>query len=235
VEGLGLAWSEEEVLSQVDSHPERFSANVILRGVFQEMILPNIAFIGGGGEIAYWLELKKVFDACSVPYPLLIVRNSFLLVNEPAKQKADKLGFTVKDLFKPTHQLTSELVKRESELQLQLTKEKNQLTAYYKHLEQITSHIDSTLTEHVKALYANASKKINTLEKKMLRAETKKFEAQQRQVSKLKALLFPNDNLQERVDNFSVFYAEYGENWLRELYEASLTLEQKLCIVTMKP
>jgi uncharacterized protein YllA (UPF0747 family) len=106
------------------------------------------------------------------------------------------------------------------------------LNAYYKHLEQITSSIDSTLTEHVRALYAKASKKIDSLEKKMLRAETKKFEAQQRQVSKLKASLFPGDNLQERVENFSFYYAMYGEGWLEELYDSSLTLEQKFCIVS---
>ena len=79
VESLGLTWDEKEILDEVDAHPERFSANVILRGLFQETILPNIVFIGGGGEVAYWLQLKDVFEGCQIPYPMLVVRNSFLL------------------------------------------------------------------------------------------------------------------------------------------------------------
>ena len=73
-------------MQELNTYPERFSANVILRGVFQEMILPNIAFIGGGGELAYWLELKQVFEAVNVPYPMLILRNSFLLIAPKAKR-----------------------------------------------------------------------------------------------------------------------------------------------------
>jgi uncharacterized protein YllA (UPF0747 family) len=70
---LSLSFSKDEILEELKEHPERFSGNVILRGAFQETVLPNIAFIGGGGEIAYWLELKAVFDAIHVPYPVLIL------------------------------------------------------------------------------------------------------------------------------------------------------------------
>lgn len=234
VEGLGLSLSEEDVLSEVENHPERFSANVILRGVFQEMILPNVAFIGGGGEIAYWLELKKVFEACSVPYPVLVVRNSFLLLSDGQKEHADKLSITTTDLFKPAYDITKNLVLKESQLQLHLTKEKEELITYYQHLAEISNKIDPTLGEHVKALSTKALSKINALEKKLLRAETKKYEAHQRQIHKLKASLFPNNSLQERVDNFSVFYARYGMDWLDIIYDSSLTLEQEFCVLTLK-
>ena len=79
VQALSLVFSEAEILAELNSNPERFSPNVILRGLFQETILPNIAFIGGGGELAYWLELKNVFNAIGVPYPVLVLRNSFLI------------------------------------------------------------------------------------------------------------------------------------------------------------
>ena len=233
VEGVGLSWSEEEILSELETHPERFSANVILRGVFQETILPNVAFIGGGGEIAYWLELKKVFEACSVPFPVLIVRNSFLLINELQEEQTKKLGFEVTDLFKPTQQLINLLVMRESKMQLTLTTEKEQLYAFYKQLQELTYNIDVTLGEHTKALEKNALTKVGALEKKMLRSEKRKFEAQHRQIKKLKQQLFPVDSLQERVDNFSPFYAKYGKEWLTKIYEASLTLEQQFAILKL--
>jgi bacillithiol biosynthesis cysteine-adding enzyme BshC len=230
-----IEWTEEQILQRLEEHPECFSANVILRGVFQEMVLPNIAFVGGGGEIAYWLELKNIFEACKVPYPLLVLRNSFLLINPDQQRLADKLSFDLETLFKPTTELTSELVKRESNMQLQLTGEKEELNRLYSHLKVVSSKVDTTLSEHVEALHAKALDKVIALEKKLLKAEKRKFQAQQRQVEKLKAVLFPGNNLQERVENFCAFYASYGDEWLNQLYNASLTLEQKFCIVSSKP
>jgi bacillithiol biosynthesis cysteine-adding enzyme BshC len=233
VEGLKLFWTEEEILNEVDQHPESFSANVILRGVFQEMILPNIAFVGGGGEIAYWLELKKVFQVSGVPYPVLIVRNSFLIIDEAQKEKFKKLSFSITDSFKPELDLINELVRRESNATLTLIKEKEQLNFFYNNLQEVTGKIDASLSEHVKALQAQASDKIVALEKKMLRTEKRKFEAQHRQIIKLKNELFPSNSLQERVDNFSLIYAKYGRDWLKALYNSSLTLEQQFALLTM--
>ena len=232
VEDVGV-WSTAEMLAEVENHPERFSANVILRGVFQEMILPNIAFIGGGGEIAYWVELKQVFEACNVPFPVLIVRNSFLIINKDEKHLAGKLGFEVTDLFKPADQLITALVKGESDLQLTLDEERKDLQIFYKHLKELTAKIDITLSEHAAALQAKALEKINSLEKKMLRAEKRKFEAQQRQINRLRQQLFPQNGLQERVENFSPFYAKYGKEWLNEIYWHSLGLEQKFAILEL--
>jgi bacillithiol biosynthesis cysteine-adding enzyme BshC len=233
VESLGLFWSEKEILNEVDEHPERFSPNVILRGVFQETILPNIAFIGGGGEIAYWLELQEVFEACNVPFPVLIIRNSFLLYEEAQKQLIEKLGFKVKDLFHSTEELVTTLVKRESQLQLNLTAEKEQLQVLYQQLKDVAHAIDPTLAEHTEALKVKALDKVGGLEKKMLRAEKRKFEAQKRQITKLRQQLFPQEELQERVDNFSTFFAKYGKKWLDEIYRSSLGLEQELAILQL--
>jgi bacillithiol synthase len=231
VEGLGKAFSEQEILSELEAHPENFSANVILRGVFQETVLPNIAFVGGGGELAYWLELKNVFESCNVPYPVLILRNSFLLITEKQKQLIGKLSFEVTEFFKPAEALINELVIRDSEKQLQLHNEKEQLNSYYHHLENLSGAIDESLVQHVKALQVSAMKKIEALEKKMLRAEKRKFDAQQRQINKLKQELFPNNSLQERVDNFSSYYAKYGKQWFEQLYKFSSTIEQRFSIV----
>jgi uncharacterized protein YllA (UPF0747 family) len=215
-------------------HPERFSANVILRGVFQEMILPNIAFIGGGGEIAYWLELKKVFEACEVPFPMLIIRNSFLIVNAQQQKKLAKLQFSIAGIFQPGLELINQLVKRESGLQLTLANEKEQLKQLYKHLQELATTVDVSLHDHVISLQKKGAKTIDALEKKMLKAERKKFEAQHRQITKLKEQLFPGNSLQERVDNFAVFYATYGKDWLQAIYDCSQTLEQELGIVKLK-
>jgi len=231
VRSLGLSFSKEEILNELVQHPDRFSANVILRGAFQETVLPNIAFIGGGGELAYWLELKNVLEAVNIPYPVLLLRNSFLLLKREQAAKLKKLGFTDLDLFANALTLVNTLVKRESEHQLSLANELKQAHDYYTHLQKITDAVDKTLSEHVTALEKKALKKLTELEKKLLRAERSKFEIQQKQIAKLKQDLFPGNSLQERVDNFSTYYATDGKAWLQSIYEVSTGLNAGFGVV----
>ena len=226
-----LTFDDSQIKKELEIHPERFSSNVILRPVFQEMILPNIAFIGGGGEIAYWLELKKVFEAVNVPYPVLVLRNSFLVVDKGYGLKVRGLGFTIDDLFKTENELLSELVKRDSAVQLSLEKEKQAILDFYAKLKTTAGAVDVTLQLHTEALQKQALNKIEKLEKKMLRAEKKKFEAQQRQLHKLKTQLFPHNGLQERVENMMPFYAKWGKDFIKTVYENSLGLEQEFMIL----
>ncbi len=226
-----LQFNKTEIIEELHTYPERFSANVILRPVFQEMILPNIAFIGGGGEIAYWLELKKVFEAVNVPYPMLVLRNSFLIIEKNQQAVLNKLNFTAADLFKTEQLLMNELVKRESGLQLSLNNEMQTLKDFYLKLQQTAAAIDNSLQKHTAALQTQALKKIAALEKKMLKAEKKKFETQQRQLHKLKTALFPHDNLQERIENFIPFYAKWGNDFIKMLYENSLAMQQEFVVL----
>lgn len=231
VKSLGLSFTKEAILQELDQHPERFSANVILRGAFQETVLPNIAFIGGGGELAYWLELKHVFEAVNIPYPVLLLRNSFLLITKEQHAKWQKLGFTDTDLFKQELDLLNMLVKRETDNQVSLTAELQQAQAFYSHLRTVTDAVDSTLSEHLLALEKQAIKKLTALEKKILRAERLKYEVQQQQIAVSKQHLFPNKSLQERVDNFSLYYASFGKTWLQMVYKVSTGLNKGFGLV----
>ncbi|MEP7238812.1 MAG: bacillithiol biosynthesis cysteine-adding enzyme BshC [Ferruginibacter sp.] len=231
IQNSELEFDEAGIMNELQAYPERFSANVILRPVFQEMILPNIAFIGGGGEIAYWLELKKVFETVEVPFPVLVLRNSFLLAEKNYGLKINSLGFNVTDLFKTETELLNVLVKRDSEVQLSLEKERQAIIYFYAGLKNTAGAVDITLQPHTEALEKLALRKINALEKKMLRAEKKKFEIQQRQLHKLRSQLFPHNNLQERIENFMPFYAKWGKDFIKTVYENSLALEQEFIIL----
>ncbi len=233
VNNSDLKFSGDELMEELHKNPERFSPNVILRPVYQEMILPNIAFIGGGGEIAYWLELKRVFAETGVPFPVLVLRNSFLIVEKSYGLKINSLGFTVIDLFKGEDTLLKELVKRDSKIQLSLDKEKSVLKDVYAQIKSISAVPDITLEKHVEALQAKALKRIEVLENKMLKAEKKKFEAQQRQLNKLRSQLFPNNGLQERVENLLPFYARWGKDFIKMVYDNSFGLEEEFCILNV--
>jgi bacillithiol synthase len=235
VDALGLNFSEQEILTELNDHPERFSPNVILRGAFQETILPNIAFIGGGGELAYWLELKNVFDAVNIPYPVLLLRNSFLVAEEKWIQKTKELGLSLNDLFQPAFEIMHRIVEARSSNQFALNGELKKVEDLYNQIGLLAGSIDKTLNNHVAALKTKAIKRLQELEKKMLRAEKRKFEAEHRHLEKLKSALFPDNSLQERVENMSIFYAKYGNALIDIILRHSLTLEQQFAILELTP
>ncbi|MEO8962174.1 MAG: bacillithiol biosynthesis cysteine-adding enzyme BshC [Ginsengibacter sp.] len=231
VHGTDINFSNEEIKNELEKHPERFSPNVILRGLFQEMILPDVVWIGGGGELAYWLQLKDLFKNYDVPYPVLVVRNSFMILDERCQSLLRKLHLNEIDLFKGEREVLKQMVYEESEAVLNLDKEKEEFSTIYQRLKEIVKHIDTTLVLHTAALETRHIKLLSALEKKMLRAEKRKYADQKKQLSKLFTILFPNDGLQERTENFMLFYSRYGKDFLNILYESSLTLEQEFCII----
>ena len=224
-------YDEAAFMQMIEANPQHISPNVILRPVFQEWILPNVAFIGGGGELAYWLELKKVFEAVEVPYPVLVLRNSFLLVNKKAAEKIAAMQMHATDFFEPASSLLQKIVTTKTGNQLRLDNEIKQLKQLYAGIQTIAGRADATLQSHVEALYVGAEKRLLQLEKKMYAAEKKKFEAEQRQVEKIKSMLYPNGILQERMDNLLPWYAVYGKAFINDLYQHSLSLEQQFCVL----
>ena len=231
VRNTAISFTKEEILTELADHPERFSPNVILRGLYQETILPNIAFVGGGGETAYWLELKDLFEHYHVPFPILILRNSFLIVEKKWQEKIDRLGLQPKDFFQPEQQLLTMLVSRQKNGELKLKNELEATVQVYELLKHKAANIDKSLLQHVEALQARTLKPIQELEKKLLRAEKKKYETEQRQIQTIRAALFPRNSLQERIDNFMPWYALWGKDFIQKVYEHSLTLEQEFIIL----
>jgi bacillithiol biosynthesis cysteine-adding enzyme BshC len=234
VHDTSIVFTKEEIKKELKEHPERFSPNVILRGLFQEIILPDVAWIGGGGELAYWLQLKDLFKNYSVPYPVLVVRNSFLIVDKKYQKLLEKLHLNSLDLFRGKEVLLNEIVKKESLSVLNLDKEKRQFESIYKNIKQLVTQINVTLEQHAEALEAKQMKSLSALEKKMFRAEKRKFVDQKNQLNKIFSSLFPNDGLQERTENFMLFYSKWGIDFFKMLYDASLNLEQRFCIIIIE-
>ena len=229
-----LRFTQAEMISELEKHPEKFSPNVILRGAYQETILPNIAFVGGGAELAYWMELKALFAGLAIPYPVLVIRNSFLLMNPKAQSLSDKLSVHGPDLFFNLQEQQNLLITR-SYGQLPDTEEaQKEVFAIYTGLQEKLLKIDPTLQTHAAALHAKTLKGLKELTKKMQRAERRKIEDETRQLEHLKALIFPNDNLQERVENMIPFYAFYGPDFLDMLYKNSGAFDQRFAIINLK-
>ena len=222
VTALGLSFTKDQILADVQNNPANYSPNVILRGVFQETILPNVAFIGGGGELAYWLELKQVFADAAVPFPVLLLRNSFLLV--PAKQalQLQKMHINTVNLFKGRPQvIIDSFVKANSVHHLQINTQMAAIEAQYALIKEQAAAIDASLVDHIEALSHKQAQKLLQVQKKMLRAEKRKYEAEQQQITKIMEQLFPGGSLQERTENIADWYKIYGTHFVSAIVENS--------------
>jgi bacillithiol synthase len=231
VHDTDIVFTKDELQNELETHPEHFSPNVILRGLYQEMLLPNIAFIGGGGELAYWLELKDLFSYYKVPFPILILRNSFLIIEEKFHTLIKKLELVSSDIFRDSEIVLNEIVKKKTPHRLVLDEERFQIRQAYYSIKKLVKEIDATLEQHAEALETKSNRKLEVMEKKILRAEKRKFEDIRNQLSKIFTSLFPNGELQERTENFMLFYSKWGNDFFKVLYDNSLTLEQEFCVI----
>lgn len=226
-----IAWTEEEILAELTAHPERFSPNVILRGIFQESILPNVAFIGGGAEVAYWLELKPLFEAYKVFYPVILQRQSVQWINAYQGKHRKQLGFSVGDVFRSEVALVREYLTRNGNDNWHTTEETAAMEGIITQLKEKAQVLDPTLRSSADAVLAKVRYQLQVLEKKMLRAEKRKMQEQLQKIYMLKASIFPGNRLQERTDNFSGYYAAWGNDFFDAIYKAIKPLEAKFIVI----
>mgnify|MGYP006266510623 CR=1 FL=1 len=212
-----ISWTRTELQAEIEKAPERFSPNVVMRPIYQEVILPNLAYIGGGGEIAYWLERKKQFEAFSVNFPMLIRRNSVLFVDKGTKKRLAKLDLDVEDLFGDVEALIKAYIKANTENEISLSAEKSALAELFKKVEAKAEEVDPTLRKAAAAEGARQLNSLSQLEGKLMRAEKQRHDTAVNQMRKLKDKLFPNNGLQERYDNFMMYYLKYGRGFFDAL------------------
>jgi bacillithiol biosynthesis cysteine-adding enzyme BshC len=204
--GNDLSFSQQELLEELKNYPERFSPNVVLRTLYQETILPNLAYIGGPGELSYWLQFKSIFDYYQLPFPVLFPRNNVLYVTKPNAKKKAKLGLSIEDIFLDPNTLKATFVERNSGTALNLNSEKASIKATYEEITDKIKAIDRSLTGYIKAEENKALKNLDHIEKRLKKAEERNQEMTVTQVMGLKEKLFPNGSLQERHQNFLNFY-----------------------------
>ncbi|PWK21440.1 bacillithiol biosynthesis cysteine-adding enzyme BshC [Arcicella aurantiaca] len=200
-----IQFSESEILTLLENEPERFSPNVVLRPVYQEVILPNLAYIGGPSEVPYWLQLKEIFEIHQIPFPILMPRNFGLVVNKPSAKKIEKLGLSANDLFLDEISLKKNFVERNSENTLSLTDEGQDFAKVFDKILEKAVKIDKTLEGAVKGEQQKVLNALENLEKRLKKAEERNQEVEVNQLLGLKQKLFPNGVPQERAENFLNF------------------------------
>lgn len=217
INNTSLHFTEQEILVELENYPERFSPNVILRPLYQEVILPNLAYIGGGGELAYWLQLKSMFKENEIVFPILQLRNSALLVTEKQEKKREKLNLSWNELFLKQEELIQNKTNEFSSVTFDFSKQQDFLKQQFNELRKIASETDKSFIGAVKAQEAKQIKGLENLEKRLHKAEKRKHSEKLALITSLQDELFPNQSLQERKINFSEVCLDIEvENFIRK-------------------
>ncbi|MFZ6010285.1 MAG: bacillithiol biosynthesis cysteine-adding enzyme BshC [Bacteroidota bacterium] len=206
-----LTFTESQLNELIEREPEKFSPNVILRPLYQEVILPNLAYVGGPAEVVYWLQLKKVFDHFQVTFPMLMPRNFALVIEPHIARKFEKTSLEISHFFEDKNFIFNHWVVRNSKHNLTVGPERSTVNEIFAQLQERAGTIDKTLSPFVGAEGKRMLNSLEKIERKLLRAEKRQQSDKLQQIEAVKDALFPNGGLQERVDNFLNFYQQYPD------------------------
>jgi bacillithiol biosynthesis cysteine-adding enzyme BshC len=217
VNNTDISFNKSEIESEIENHPECFSPNALFRPLYQEVLLPNLSYIGGAGELSYWLQLKSSFQSYGVTFPMLQMRNSALLFSKKTHKKLNKLEVDINNLFLSQTELTNQHTKRISKIKIDFSDCKQHLSKQFKSLYELAEKTDKTFLNAVAAQEKKQHNGLDKLEKRLLKAQKRKLDDELKRLTKIQNELFPEGNLQERHSNFFEFYVSYGKELIPKL------------------
>jgi len=198
----------ESILAELKNHPESFSPNVVLRPVYQEFLLPNLCYVGGPGEIMYWLQLKTVFQEANVLFPLIQARTSILLLEEKNWNEWQAMGFSTQDLWRNPQDLKHEFLEREGSQAIDFSELDELTLKLSSKWTQLTHEVDSNQVSMVEAELTRISKQLFQLKDRLEKIRKGKFDKQLKLIDAISSKCFPKGELQERSSNLFSFCAD---------------------------
>lgn len=219
VNNTGLTFTKEEILKLLNEQPEKFSPNVVLRPIYQEKILPNLAYIGGPGELNYWLQFLSTFEAYKIPFPVLMLRNCMMWVDKNTNSKIEKLGLKINEIFQSSEFLILKILENSSEIHPGTDHQVAAIQKVYSELSNEYAKLDASLVPSVESEKQKVLNGLKTLEEKARRSLKKKNETVVNQLKNLKEKLIPGGGLQERTDNFIPFFINFEGDFIKEIIE----------------
>ncbi|NVJ88651.1 MAG: bacillithiol biosynthesis cysteine-adding enzyme BshC [Flavobacteriaceae bacterium] len=233
VNNTKLQFTKEGILKELEDNPTSFSPNVIMRPLYQEVILPNLCYIGGGGEQAYWLQLKEYFNKVAVPFPILLLRNSVQVITKKQADKLSRLNISFDELFLNQHELLSKKVVENSDIKTSFEDKKNFLRNQFKELKEVAKQTDVTFLNAVNAQEKKQLNGLDKLEKRLLKAEKHRQKDLVDRITKLQNDILPNGGLEERQRNFSEYYLQYGAEFIELIKKSLQPLKLEFTIVEL--
>ncbi len=211
--------SHRELLDLCDSSPESFSPNVLLRPVFQDYLLPTLAYVGGSSEVAYFAQAGVVYQALLGRATPIIPRFSATLIEAKLNALLERYKLPVPDAFLGVPELRERIAARllPPNLQSSFKEATKAVDRSMSAVEQCLRQLDKTLVESAKNAQSKMLYQITNLQARAARAELRQSEVVGRHAELLSASLYPEKTLQEREFAGVYFLAKHGRGLLNEL------------------
>jgi bacillithiol biosynthesis cysteine-adding enzyme BshC len=195
-------FSKEEALQMLEKMPESFSPNVILRPLYQEFTLPNLNYVGGLGELNYWLQLKSSFERVNLTFPLIQVRSSLIWIDSLTKNKMNSVGLSEAAIFRSGNELTKSFISENEKDKIDFSEINEHANNLKKEILTKSATIDQALNPYIEAEITRIEKQLEAIQSKLEKSVKLKHEKTLKTIGQIKEKLFPNNNLQERSLNF---------------------------------
>jgi bacillithiol synthase len=214
--------AQAELLSRIGSSPQDFSANVLLRPVIQDYLLPTLAYTGGSAEVAYFAQVAVVYEALLGRVTPIVPRFSATIVEAKPKGLLERYGLRLPDLFHGPDTLREHMAARTlpKELQSAFDQAETSLEKSLAAIRDGLARLDSTLVDSATNAASKMQHQLTQLRSRAARAELRQTEVLGRHAELLSNLLYPSKALQEREIASSYFVARHGTEFLRDVYEA---------------
>ncbi|WP_337872978.1 bacillithiol biosynthesis cysteine-adding enzyme BshC [Ignavibacterium sp.] len=214
-------FTKEEIITEINEHPERFSPNVLLRPITQDYLFPTAFYVAGPSEVSYFAQIHPLYEFFDIEPPIIYPRPSATLIEKSIVSFMEKYDLTMRDVFLGTEQLKEKILSSVAENNIDEIFEdavKN-INLVFDDLKEKLFSVDKTISDSSNRYREKVLYSINELKSKTEKAYESRFEVILRQISKLSNLLYPNENLQERELNYFYFANKFGESFYKKLYD----------------
>ena len=219
LKGTRRTFSKEEMLGLLNTDPNLFSPNVVLRPICQDFLFPTLAYIAGPSEVAYFAQFKLLYENFGIPEPIIYPRCSATIVEERIQKIINKYNLQVKDFFTEIDILKERITATLSDFKVEelFSNTMGTVSESLTSLKDGLEAIDPTLVPAMENTLTRMQGALNNLKEKTLAAQVRQHEISLRQLDKVSISLFPHSNLQEREMNIIYFLNKYGLELLRWL------------------
>lgn len=217
--GTDLGWNKADLDSEIDRHPERFSPNVVMRPLYQEVILPNLAYIGGAAEVTYWFQLKDLFEANKVEFPVLELRKSLIVLNEKAVDKISEMGFAPTDFLNMDNPVENTFLEESTADLPDLSNHYKAIAAELELIKRKALEVDANLKPFLDGEFKEVPELFEKLDGKLEKAGKRRFEGQLKQVETIRNRFFKPGALAERLDNLLAYPALADREVIQKLVQ----------------
>ena len=223
VKGSDRSFSNEELVELAVRCPSCFSPNVTLRPVVQDYLLPTAAYIGGPAEIAYFAQLRAVYQTLERQEPCVLPRASFTIVEGRHQKTMKKYGLELQDFFDGLHPAVTKVVEHSLDrgAAAAFTETERVLNEHLDKLGEALGQTDATLSDPLKRTREKIIYQLEHLRTRFIHSSAHRDETAYRQVERAFTTLYPDKNLQERELNVYYFLSRYGPALIGELYTAA--------------